>query len=116
MGQRLPKHTPQQKNDAPPTCWTDSRRTSSRCREEGNVKEEIAATRYLIKVEKDMAIRKVKESQTKSFKEAEAQRVSNSMIGRCSQKIMRQRIQKIELNLSNQNGILYKTALASYNE
>jgi len=114
-GTKTPETTPTTKDDAPPTV-EQIEAYIIKMREEGNVKEEIAATRYLIKVEKDMAIKEVKESQTKSFKEAEAQKSKQLNDWTMLSKDYETTNPKDELNLSNQNGILYKTALALYND
>ncbi len=91
-------------------------------REEGNVKEEIAATRYLIKLEKELALKEVRDEQIKTQKESEAKNskeladwtdlskdyLAYDETGKLDA--------KSDLNLSNQNGLLYKTALALYND
>ena len=91
-------------------------------REDGNAKEEISATRYLIKLEKEMALKEVEDRQEKVQKEAEVQK-SKQLSDWAS--LNRDYIaydesgkvdKKSDLNLSNQNGLLYKTALGLYND
>lgn len=91
-------------------------------REEGNAKEEIAATRYLIKLEKELAIKSVRDEQEKAQKEATSEKarqlsdwtqLSNDYV------VYDEKSQpdlKSDLTLSNQSGLLYKTALALYND
>lgn len=103
------------KDDAPPTI-EQIEGYIIKMREEGNVKEEIAATRYLIKVEKELAIKEVTETQSKSVREAEAQKAKQLQDWTMLSKDYETASPKDELNLSNQNGILYKTALALFND
>jgi hypothetical protein len=70
------KSTPRQpeqgtpKDDTPPTP-EQVEAYIVKMREEGNTKEEISATRYLIKLEKELALKEVEEKQTKAHREAE---------------------------------------------
>jgi hypothetical protein len=114
-GTKAPETTPTTKDDAPPTI-EQIEAYIIKMREEGNVKEEIAATRYLIKVEKELAIKEVTEAQTKTVREAEAQKAKQLNDWTMLSKDYETADPKDEMNLSNQNGILYKTALALYND
>ena len=114
-GTKTPETTPTTKDDAPPTI-EQIEQYIIKMREEGNVKEEIAATRYLIKVEKELAIKEVTEAQNKTQKEAESQKTKQLNDWTMLSKDYETADPKDELNLSNQNGILYKTALALYND
>jgi len=111
----IPETTPTTKDDAPPTI-EQIEAYIIKMREEGNVKEEIAATRYLIKVEKELAIKEVTEAQTKVARDAEAQKAKQLNDWTMLSKDYETADPKDELNISNQNGILYKTALALYND
>jgi len=91
-------------------------------REEGNVKEEISATRYLIKLEKEAAIKEVQDEQnkvqTESRKSSEKQLKDWSDLNR--DYIVHDDSGKPdtshELSLTNQNGLLYKTAMSLYQD
>ena len=91
-------------------------------REEGNAKEEIAATRYLIKLEKEQAVAEVRAEQTKAQKaedDLKAQQLSdwtNLSKDYVAYTEDGKMDAKSDLNLSNQSGLLYKTALALYND
>jgi hypothetical protein len=114
------------KNDAPETTSTTKDNVPPtieqieeyiiKMREEGNVKEEIAATRYLIKVEKELAIKEVTEAQTKTQKEAEKTQARQLADWTALSKDYETSDPKDEMNLSNQNGVLYKTALSLFND
>ena len=112
---RTPETTSTTKDDAPPTI-EQIEQYIIKMREEGNVKEEIAATRYLIKVEKELAIKEVTEVQTKTAKEAEAQKAKQLSDWTALSKDYETADAKDEMNLANQNGLLYKTALSLYND
>jgi hypothetical protein len=114
-GTKAPETTPTTKDDAPPTI-EQIEAYIIKMREEGNVKEEIAATRYLIKVEKELAIKEVQETQTKAQREAEAQKEKQLNDWTMLSKDYETTNPKDEMNLSNQQGLLYKTALALYND
>jgi hypothetical protein len=111
----VPETTPKTKDDAPPTI-EQIEQYIIKMREEGNVKEEIAATRYLIKVEKELAIKEVTEAQNKTQKEEESQKQKQLADWTMLSKDYETADPKDEMNLGNQNGILYKTALALYND
>ena len=90
--------------------------------EEGNKKEEVAATRYLIKLEKEAAIKEVEERQNKARQEAESIKTKqlNDWINLSKDYVVYDSNGKVDpkhdLNLSNQSGLLYKTALALYQD
>lgn len=90
--------------------------------EEGNHKEVAAATRYLIKLEKELALKEIEERNQKATQEEQAKKdkqlkewvslsqdyVEYDESGKPDP--------KGELNLSNQKGLLYQTALGLYND
>lgn len=90
--------------------------------EEGNHKEVAAATRYLIKLEKELALKEIEERNQKATQEEQAKKdkqlkewvslsqdyVEYDETGKPDP--------KGELNLSNQKGLLYQTALGLYND
>jgi len=91
-------------------------------KKEGNVEEEVAATRYLIKLEKEQALKEVETQQTESKKQAEAQ--STQQLAEWSD-LQRDYIvytpdgkpdTSSDLTLENQKGLLYRTALSLYND
>jgi len=91
-------------------------------REEGNAKEEIAATRFLIKLEKELAVKSIKEEQEKAQLEANAKAAKQltDWANLQSDYVMYDESGKPDvkhdLNLSNQSGLLYKTALSLYQD
>lgn len=93
-----------------------------RMREEGNTREEIAATRYLISLEKETALKELRETQEKKQKESEQikQKQLAEWADLCRDYAAYDDSGKIdessELSLKNQNGLLYKTALGLYND
>lgn len=115
------KESDVKKDDTPPTP-EDVEAYIIKMREDGNVKEEVAAMRYLVKLEKELALKEVEEKQNKTVKESEAQKakqlsdwtnlsrdyVAYSPDGKVDP--------KSDLNLANQDGLLYKTALSLYND
>lgn len=109
------------KDDTPPTP-EQVEAYILKMREEGNAKEEIAATRYLIKLEKEIAIKEVRDEQEKASKEAKAREAQELSDWTSLQKdyVVYTRDGKVDakadLNLSNQSGLLYKTALALYQD
>jgi len=108
------------KSDAPPTV-EQVEAYIIKMREEGNVKEEIAATRYLIKLEKEQALAEVKAEQTKAQTEAEAKKAKelSEWTSLCQDYTHYEDGKpdgKSDLSLANQNGLLYKTALSLYND
>lgn len=119
---RLKARVPEpQSDDSPPTV-EQVEAYIVKMREEGNVKEEVAAMRYLVKLEKEQALKEVRETQTKAQKEESAKKerelaswadlqrdyVAYDSVGNPDL--------KSDLTLSNQNGLLYKTALSLYND
>jgi hypothetical protein len=90
--------------------------------EEGNHKEVAAATRYLIKLEKEIAFKEVEERQTKQVTDAAAAKAKSDaemkalandyvVYGRDGQPDT-----KSDLTLANKDGLLFKTALSLYND
>ncbi len=109
------------KDDTPPTP-EQVEAYIVKMREEGNVKEEIAATRYLIKLEKELALKEVRDEQNKTSKEAEAvkQKQLNDWVALSNDYVVYNpdgtQDLKSDLNLANQKGLLYQTALSLYND
>jgi hypothetical protein len=109
------------KNDTPPTI-EQIEAYIIKMREEGNVKEEIAATRYLIKVEKDLAIKEVTEIQSKTQKEVQDReaKINSDMKDLANDYVVYDDKGEPEahndLTLSNQKGLLFKTAKALYDD
>lgn len=109
------------KDDAPPTI-EQVEAYIIKMAEEGNKKEEIAATRYLIKLEKEAAIKEVedrqKSHQTETQRKAEAE--SQALIDLAKDYISfddkGQPDMKSDLTLANQKGKLFQTAIALYND
>ena len=93
-----------------------------RMREEGNTKEEVSATRYLIKLEKESAVKDFREAQEKETREAKARSDKQLTDWTALQKdyIVYDESgkpdPKNDLTLSNQSGLLYQTALALYQD
>lgn len=108
-------------NDAPPTV-EQVEAYIIKMREEGNVKEEIAAQRYLIKLEKEAAIKEVEArqiaQQTEAQKKAEAE--SKALVELAKDYISYdekgQPDMKSDMTLANQKGKLFQTAMALYND
>jgi hypothetical protein len=90
--------------------------------EEGNKREEIAATRYLIKLEKESAIKEVEERQAKVQTEAQrkAQAESKALLELAKDYIVYdtkgQPDMTSDMTLANQKGKLFETAMALYND
>ena len=109
------------KDDAPPTI-EQVEAYIIKMREEGNVKEEIAAQRYLIKLEKESAIKEVEERQSNIRKEAEArsQRENQALLDLAKDYIVLddkgQVDMKSDLTLANQKGKLFEIAMGLYND
>ena len=109
------------KDDAPPTP-EQVEAYILKMREEGNAKEEIAATRYLIKLEKELAVKAVKDEQENLKKQVDAknQKQLADWTNLSKDYVILAPDGKVDmkhdLNLSNQNGLLYKTALALYQD
>lgn len=91
-------------------------------REEGNVKEEVAAMRYLVKLEKELALKEVRDEQTKTQKEADAQKakVDAELKALANDYVVYDQAgnpdPKNDMTLSNKNGLLFKTAMSLYND
>jgi len=91
-------------------------------REEGNVKEEVAAMRYLVKLEKEQALKEVRETQTKAQTEAQAKKTQEQLAWAdlCRDYEVYtpdgKPDEKSDLRLANTNSLLYKTALSLYND
>ena len=85
-----------------------------KCREEGDVKNEMAAMRYMIKLEKEAAIKAVKDEQ-----EAQHRKVNEVTAKQQSDWINLNRDYESDnpdLDLKNQNGLLYKEAMRLYQD
>lgn len=112
---------PAPKDDTPPTP-EQVEAYIVKMREEGNTKEEIAATRYLIKLEKELALKEVRDSQDKAQKEADASKKKQLVdwTNLCRDYEVYGADGKpdtsADMSLANQNGLLYKTALSLYND
>jgi hypothetical protein len=93
-----------------------------RMREEGNAKEEIAATRFLIKLEKEQALKEVRESQNKTQTEAQAAtEKTNSELKALANDYMvydedGNPDASSDLTLSNKKGKLFTIAMELYND
>ena len=112
---------PAAKDDAPPTP-EQVEAYIAKMSEEGNHKEVAAATRYLIRLEKELAIKEVEEKQNQTQKQADETKARQLADWTALQ---RDYISyddagkpdtKSDLTLANENGILYKTALALFND
>jgi hypothetical protein len=79
-------------------------------REEGNVKEEIAAMRYLVQLEKEAAIESVKAEQSKQTQAQVKQQESWIELNKDYHS------ENPELNLLNQKGLLYTTAMSLFQD
>ena len=108
-----PAETPALKDDAPPTP-EQVEAYILKMREEGNAKEEIAATRYLIKLEKEMAVKAVKDEQAKVAQEAKAR--ADKQLSDWTNLSLDYKSENPELDLSNQKGLLYRSALSNYQD
>jgi len=90
--------------------------------EEGNKKEEIAATRYLIKLEKEAAIKEVEERQNKQQTEAKqrADRENAALLELAKDYVIYDKEgkpdMKSDLTLANQKGKLFQVAMALYQD
>lgn len=109
------------KDDTPPTP-EQVEAYIAQMQEEGKWKEAAAATRYLVKLEKEIALKEVESAQEKTRKESEA--VSNRQLQEWAELQRDYEVytaggaidSKHDLTIANQNGLLYKTALALYND
>lgn len=112
---------PAKKDDAPLTI-EQVEEYIIKMREEGNVKEEISATRFLIKMEKESAIKEVRDEQAKVLTTQETAKTQQLNDWTDLQKDYQVYdgdgavVAGDEMNLSNQKGLLYTTALDLYND
>jgi len=113
--------TPTPKDNAEPTL-EQVEAYILKMREEGNAKEEIAATRYLIKLEKDLAIKAVRDEEAKARQEVEtrAQRENQALLELARDYVVLdekgQADMKHDLTLANQKGKLFEVAMGLYND
>lgn len=116
-----PSKTQTPKDDAPPTP-EQVEAYILKMREEGNAKEEIAATRYLIKLEKELAIKEVESVQNKAKQEAQDKlaRENDALLNLAKDYIILddkgQVDMKHDLTLANQKGKLFEVTMALYND
>jgi len=109
------------KDDTPPTI-EQVEAYILKMAEEGNKKEEIAATRYLIRLEKEAAIKEVEERQLKMRQEGEQrlQRENRALLDLAKDYIVYDAKgevdMKSDLTLANQKGKLFESAMALYND
>ncbi len=85
-----------------------------KCREEGDVKNEMAAMRYMIKLEKEAAIKEVEKKQEEQYRkttEVSAKQQTDWInLNRDYES------DNPDLDLKNQNGLLYKEAMRLYQD
>jgi hypothetical protein len=120
---RLKSTTPvaDKKDDAPPSI-DQVEAYILKMAEEGNKKEEIAATRYLIKLEKEAAIKEVEDRQKaiKTEGEARIQRENSALLELAKDYIVYDAEgkpdMKADLTLSNQKGKLFEIAMGLYQD
>jgi len=111
----------EKKDDTPPTP-EQVEAYIAKMQEEGNHKEAAAAIRYLVKLEKEEALRVAKEEQERAQREAEAQKTRQlqDWTNLCRDYVVYDSTgnpdPKSDMSLQNQNGLLYKTALSLYND
>jgi len=116
-----PTETSTPKDDTPPTP-EQVEAYIAKMQEEGNHKEAAAAIRYLVKLEKEEALKKVKDEQDKAQKEAEAQKVKidADMKALANDYVVYDEKGQPDINsdltLANQKGLLFKTAISLYND
>lgn len=123
--ERLKSRTPEvpstPKDDTPPTP-EQVEAYIAKMQEEGNWKEAAAATRYLVKLEKEMALKEIRETETKAQKEAEAKkaRTDAELKALANDYVVYDESgnpdPKNDMTLANKNGLLYKTAIGLYND
>ena len=112
---------PDKKDDAPPTI-EQVEAYILKMAEEGNKKEEIAATRYLIKLEKEAAIKEVEDRQANIKREAEdrSRRENDALLDLAKDYIAYNDKGEVDmshdLTLANQKGKLFQVAMALYND
>lgn len=109
-----PESKPEVKDNTPPTI-AQVTAYIKKMREEGKVEEEVAAFNYLVDLKKEQAIKEVEDKQTKAQKESESvkSRQLNQWIG--LQKDYETSDPNDDMNIANQQGELYQTALGYYN-
>jgi len=111
----------QVKDDAPPTV-EQVEAYIVKMSEEGNKKEEVAAIRYLIKLEKESALKEIEDKNNKSVNLAEQEKSQQlrDWTDLAKDYEVFDADGKIDLSsdmtLSNQKGLLYKLALDNYND
>jgi len=118
-----PEATPasDKKDDTPPTI-EQVEAYILKMAEEGNKKEEIAATRYLIKLEKEAAIKEVEDRQANIKREAEdrSRRENDALLDLAKDYIAYNDKGEVDmshdLTLANQKGKLFQVAMALYND
>lgn len=90
----------------------------AKMQEEGNHKEAAAAIRYLVKLEKEMALKEVEERQTKT--QTETQRQNAEMKALASDYVAYDETGKpdikSDMTLANQNGLLFKLSMDYFND
>lgn len=105
------------KDDTPPTI-EQVEAYIIKMREDGNVKEEVSATRYLIKLEKEAAIREQSEIQTKA--QSEKTRQDTEMRALADDYVVLndkgEPDIKSDMTLANQNGLLFRLAMDYWND
>ena len=108
-------------DDAPPTV-EQVEAYIVKMREEGNVKEEVAATRYLIKLEKETAFKEIEEKQNRQQNEVrvKAERENAALLDLAKDYVVYNEKgevdMKSDLTLANQKGKLFEVAMALYND
>lgn len=111
----------QVKDDAPPTV-EQVEAYIVKMAEEGNKKEEVAAIRYLIKLEKESALKEIEDKNNKSVNLAEQEKSQQlrDWTDLAKDYEVFDADGKIDLasdmTLSNQKGLLYKLSLDNYND
>jgi len=111
----------QVKDDAPPTPEQVEAYIALK-QEEGNWKEAAAAMRYLVKLEKEMALKEIEEKNNKSVNVAEQER--QQQLREWTDLAKDYEVQddsgkvnpKDEMNLNNKDGLLFKLATDYYND
>lgn len=94
----------------------------AKMQEEGNHKEAAAAIRYLVKIEKEHALKEVQETQSKSQAEAKAQESkTNAELKALANDYVvydekGQPDASADLTLANKNGKLFQVAMSLYND
>lgn len=113
--------TPTPKDNAPPTP-EQVEAYIVKCREEGDVVNEVKATRYLIQLEKEQAIKEIEGKQKKVLTEAQdkANQENQQLLDLAKDYVVLDKDgnadMKSDLTLANQNGKLFKVAMGLYND